>query len=110
MMLTTHVLCCIRLSSALVTVGVSCYPSVSVLFRLTIDGWFVSADVEDHAAAEAGWKRRENLIIILRKSSGGSRALLRDWAKSVSSDLLDPHHVDERRWSACLRQVGGVEV
>ena len=65
-MSTTHVLRCIRLSSALVTIGVSRHLGVPVLFCLTIDGWFVSADIEDHAAAEAGWKRRDDLIIILR--------------------------------------------
>jgi hypothetical protein len=65
-MSTTHVLRCVYVSSALVTVGVPRHPGISVLFRLTVDGWFVGANVEDHAAAEAGWKRREDLIVILR--------------------------------------------
>ena len=65
MVSTTHVLRCIRMSSALVTVGVPRHPSVYVLFRLTIDSWLVGTNVEDHAAVEAGWKRREDLIVIL---------------------------------------------
>jgi hypothetical protein len=78
------------------SLGVSRHIGISFLLCLTIDGWFVSADIEDHVAAEAGWKWRENLVLSLCESSGGSGTLLQDWGKSISSDLLDPHHIDNR--------------